>query len=478
MHINQFINCTPSFQVLAEDQIERIVFSAMDVLERTGVRLPEGPCLELVKGSRAWVSEGSIARLPVAMVQEALRSHPQKVHCTGRKESNRLRLQKDEVHFGGGSRQPSRRDHASGQLRDVEDTDRLESARVADALPHYDFCMAAGKTRAADSDRLADGRAFLAMLEGCTKPLLTCAGDVAGLERQWEMAARLRGRNELRRNPLFMDCIEVESPLSPSGAALDKLLFCAEKGIPCLVAPCLIGGVNAPLSLAGALALSLATCFAASVLACLKQPGLPIVYAPRFHITEPGRTAGAEPLASPEAPLTQAAFADIVKWLRLPVMSCGGCTDADRLDGQAALEMVTGLYYAFLSGTNLIQLAGSVDSGRSLCLDGMVFCNEVMGMIKHIGQGIGTEEDHLALDLIEEIGPGGEYLTTEHTLNHFRNWFRPKLLDRSSVDAWIEGGRETMADRVRRETDRILAEHSPEPLEAGVRRDLEAVLSS
>jgi trimethylamine--corrinoid protein Co-methyltransferase len=82
----------------------------------------------------------------------------------------------------------------------------------------------------------------------------------------------------------------------------------------------------------------------------------------------------------------------------------------------------------------------------------------------------------LALDLIESIGPGGEYLTSEHTLEHFKEWFRPRLQDRSTFDDWLGRGSKSMLGRIEAESDRILSEHVPEPLDPDIREAMAASL--
>jgi len=99
-------------------------------------------------------------------------------------------------------------------------------------------------------------------------------------------------------------------------------------------------------------------------------------------------------------------------------------------------------------------------------------------MVKQFGKGINTDDDHLALELIREIGPGGEFLTHDHTYSHWQEWFMPKLQDRSDWETWQEEGHKTMLDRVRDETDRILKEHAPEPLEPGLLAELKGVIAA
>jgi trimethylamine--corrinoid protein Co-methyltransferase len=85
-------------------------------------------------------------------------------------------------------------------------------------------------------------------------------------------------------------------------------------------------------------------------------------------------------------------------------------------------------------------------------------------------------EDDLALDVIKEVGPGGDFLAHEHTRRHFRGNFMPRLIDRRNYEAWAKRGEGRMSDRLNARVKEILAEHRPEPVSAEAKRDIEAIL--
>jgi trimethylamine--corrinoid protein Co-methyltransferase len=299
--------------------------------------------------------------------------------------------------------------------------------------------------------------------------------DGEGLEDLWRMCNLFRGdEKEYRLNPMFITYIEPISPLMNDRSAVEKLLFSAEKGIPCMYTPCPSSGATAPASLAGMIVQSLAETLMASVLTYLKNPGMPLVMGGVTTVLDMLTTTYS--YGSPELSLASAANTDVSKWLGLPMFSTGGCTDSKTLDEQAAIESATSLYYAFLSGANLVHDVGYLDSGVNASLESLVMNDEIIGMVKQIGKGINTEEEYLALELIDEIGPGGEFLTSEHTLNHYKEWFQPKLQDRSDYATWVREGQYTMADRIQSETDRILKEHEPTPIDEKQHQELKKIV--
>jgi len=104
------------------------------------------------------------------------------------------------------------------------------------------------------------------------------------------------------------------------------------------------------------------------------------------------------------------------------------------VDEQAASESVMSIYNTFMAGSNLIHDVGCIDSGLNGSLSSLVMCDEIIGMIKQIGKGIKVDEENLALDVLKEVGPGGEFISHDHTFDHWKEWFRPTIIDRSNYE--------------------------------------------
>lgn len=179
---------------------------------------------------------------------------------------------------------------------------------------------------------------------------------------------------------------------------------------------------------------------------------------------------------APELSLASAANTDIAKWLNLLMFSTGGCSDAKILDEQAASEQMMSLFYSFLSGANLIHDVGYIDHGTNASLESLVLNEEMMGMVKQFGKGINTDDEHLALDLIEKQKPGGEFVTTDHTFDYWKEWYLPKLQDRSNYEAWVNNGSKTMGDRVKERTDYLLENHQPKQMDEKLVKELKKII--
>jgi trimethylamine--corrinoid protein Co-methyltransferase len=131
-----------------------------------------------------------------------------------------------------------------------------------------------------------------------------------------------------------------------------------------------------------------------------------------------------------------------------------------------------------LSGGNLVHDVGYINNGLTASLQQLVVSNEVIGMVRRIYRGIDVDKESLALDLIDEVGPGGEFLTSEHTLRHFReNWYSD-LIQRIPYEKWVDEGRKDLGARASDKAREILENHRPAPLDENVQKELRKIIAS
>jgi trimethylamine--corrinoid protein Co-methyltransferase len=484
MRANYQVNATPQFRVLSDDQIEEIYHSALDVLERVGTRVYGEEALALLRNA-GWLTSDdhapesraeALVRIPSWLVKEALNSTPRRIVVAGRDRSKRIHLEKDKIHFGTGSDCPSLIDPYTEEVRKYTYQDVYNAARISDALPHIDFHMSLGLTSGV-LPHTYDRHQFLAMLQGTSKPLVITAVDQEGLADQYRMACELLGGpEEFARTPLFVIYIEPSSPLTHSIEAVEKILYAAETGIPAIYTPCIMCGATAPVTLAGGMVQCLAESLVGIVLAQLKRRGAAVIIGGLQSSMD--MATSILPYGAPEMVLLSAAFTDVAKWLRLPMFSTAGCSDAKVLDQQAAIEASMSITIAALSGANLIHDVGYLESGLLGSYDMLVMSNEAIGMAKRILEGVTVTPETLAVDVIERVRPGGHYLTQEHTRRHFkRELWPPTLMDRQHRRTWEASGKTTMAERVRAQVLDILAHHEPMPIPTAVEARLKEIIA-
>ncbi len=484
MRANYQINATPQFRVLSEDQVEEILYAALDVLERVGTRVYGQEALDLLTGAGCLVGQATVAEgvpsarvyIPAWLAEQMLGATASRITVAGRDRERRIYLERNKFYFGTGSDCPSLVDPYTDEIRKYTFDDVYNAARISDALPQIDFHMSLGLTSGVQPQTY-DRPQFLAMVKGTSKPLVVTAVDREGLADQYEMACEvLGGAEEFARLPMFVVYIEPSSPLTNSIEAVEKILYAAEVGIPAIYTPCIMAGGTGPVTVAGTMVQALAEYLTGVVLAQLRQPGAGVIMG---GVNSPMDMATSIlSYGAPELALISAAMTDVAKALGVPMFSTAGCSDAKVMDQQAAIEATLSIVVAALSGANLIHDVGYLESGLLGSFDMLVMADEVIGMAKRLLAGVTVTPETLAVDIIEQVGPGGHYLTQEHTRQHFRSeaWF-PTLMDRQMRRSWAASGGETMAQRVRAKVRDILEHHTPLPLPEGMEETLQEIVA-
>ena len=193
-------------------------------------------------------------------------------------------------------------------------------------------------------------------------------------------------------------------------------------------------GATAPSTLAGAFALSNAECLSGLVVSQLCSPGAPVIYSGGCGPMD--MQTAMTPYNAPETYLGELAGRDMSRFYQLPNYTIGGMTDAKLLDEQAAAETALSLFQATIVGSNIIHDVGYMDSGLTACWEQIVLGNELIDHLKKYTRGFEISTETLALDILQAVGPGGNFLTENHTLRHFRDIWYPQVLDRQEYSQW------------------------------------------
>ncbi len=476
MKTNVTTFATAQFRLLSDDQMDSIFLGALEILEGTGTKVLEAEARALLLEAGAHV-EGEMARLPGGLVKEMLSSVPSRIAVADRDGRRTLLLESNRLHFGTGSDCPFILDSETGQRRLFVKKDLEDAARVVDACDNLDFHMSLGLMSGVPSHSY-DRHQAATMLRNTVKPLCLTAMSRQGLSDIVEVYYLLcGGRASFEVNPRFIVYLEPTTPLLHSKAALEKLLFAAERRIPAIYTPCPMLGATAPVTLAGGLVLALAEFLAGMVVSQLKRRGAPLILGGVISPMDMRTTILT--YGSPELHLLSAAITGIAHWLRVPVFSTAGCTDSKVLDEQAAVEAALSIMAAGLSGANLIHDVGFLESALIGSPEMVVMSDEIIGMVKRFLSGVRVNEETLALDVIKEVGPGGNFLAHDLTVRNLRKelWF-PRLMDRTRYSAWQAAGSKTLGDRVRERVARILATHTVPPLPQEVEHAIEKMLAN
>jgi trimethylamine--corrinoid protein Co-methyltransferase len=317
---------------------------------------------------------------------------------------------------------------------------------------------------------IADLCAFRIALANTVKPLGYVCLNPGLIEKALTMTALVvGGEKALRQRPTITALAESTSPLQLVSSQLAVLRAFARRGLPLTLHAHPMAGYTAPATLAGELVITHAEILALVTIAQLIRPGTPVVYGMSSSV--PDMRSGANLAGAVEIGLLGAAVAQVARRCGLPCLMSSGM-DAHRPGGQATMERLMTFLLPALAGVDLINLS-TLETKMSFCLEQLVIEEEILSGVKRCLRGMCVDEERLALGLIHQVGPGGGFVTTEHTLRHFRDELRTSSLVRHQPR---EAGRPDMRGRAREEARRILAEHHPLPLAEDVSAQLDGIL--
>ncbi len=465
----------PRLHVLSKDQLELIHLSTLEVLRRTGVAVKEPEAVEIFKKSGCFV-DGERVRIPSHLVEWALRNVPPRVSLCSRNGDPAMFLEENNIYYGTGSDTPNVIDPHTGERRLAVLEDIENVSKVVDYCPEMSFVMCSGIASDVNAD-ISDLYHFEAMVNFTQKPIVFTSWNLENLKSIIGMAEVVAGgEEELRNSPFLALYTEPISPLQLAEESTQKLMYMAKKSLPVVFTPGLITGGTGPVTLAGGLVQGNAEILAGYVLATLVREGTPFIYG--GAVTSMDMATCLMCYASAEFMLATAALTDMARFYRLPMFSFAGCSDSNCYDHQAALEGSLWVLLAALTGGNLVHDVGYINNGLTTSFEQLVVSNEVIGLVRRITGGIEINEETMALDLIDEVGPGGEYLTSEHTLEHFKeNWY-PELMTRSPYEKWVEEGSKDLGVKAKEKIKDILDKHEPKPLEERVKEELKTIIRS
>ncbi len=420
---------SPRMRVLSDEQIQEIHYAGCEILSRTGMKVENEKALELLHSHGAYVDNKRV-RFPFHMVEKALSTVPERITLCNRDGERKIFLEGYKSFFGCNPDNPEYYDPYTGERRPFTSKDGADLARVIDYLPNIDFVLNACFSTDVHED-VADRVIIRQMMLNMRKTIGFSCKDADTLLDIIEMGSIVAGgKEELKKNPYMFHIQEPISPLVHDDNGIKELMICAENSFPLVYYPMPMGGATAPATPAGLLAQNHAECLTGIIIHQLTNPGSPIIYGGVASIMDMKTTRFC--YGAPEMYLQVAALADIAHYFKLPIWGTAGPVDSKKVDQQAATEMSLGYLMAAMSGQNLIHDTGLMDQATVTCPEILILANEIIGMVKKIMGGVEVNEETLALDVIDQAYESGNFLAEEHTLKHFRSFWKPTLFEKST----------------------------------------------
>lgn len=438
----------PEYRLLSQEDLEQIDKTGRRILEQVGIKITESKYLDILKAAGAQVDyDKQRVRFEASLLDASIQHAPSHFIFYSRDGQNDLPLGEGKVHFANGGRVFRILDMATGGYRRTMMRDVANTAILVDHLDNLRFYIIACQAHDLEPENYHLNDYFRAF-HHTTKHVMGGCSDLNGANQLWELASLIAGgEDKLKEKPFISVITNVISPLTIDSVTLDILDFFTKRGIPITCAPAPIAGATSPATLAGTLAQMHAESLAGVAISQIMTPGAKVLYGAvpsSMDLRTMEYTMG-----SVEMGMMNAAAVQLAKHYNLPIYASGGLTEAKRPDIQAGFEKHFSNLTVAMSGADIIHLtAGLMDSGNSLSYEQFVIDNEIIGMIHRELAGIAVNEATLGFDVIEQVGPGGNYVAEDHTIDHMMDeFFYPNLSVRSSFDIWEEKGRPDMLSR-------------------------------
>jgi len=461
----------PSINFLSQDELDAIHNASLEVLENAGIKVMSDKALDILKKAGAKVDyEANHATIPGDLVEEALKRAPKTITCAARNPKYDFVLNKQEPHFCTGGTPPFMIDGETGERRYSTSEDIARCAVIADYLDHVDVVW-----RMVTATEVPEPMQGIVGMYTCLSNMEKHfgGGAMSGKEAQYAIeiaAAIVGGMEELKRRPIIS---AIECPFSPltydKGIAEASIEY-AKAGVPVVIYTLPMMGATGPATLPGAMVINNAEFLGGLVIQEFASPGAPVVHA--IDVSTMDFKTGIM-CGSPEGQLMDIGLAQLAYRYGLPTLKAASGGSSRTLDAQAGYSKAISLITCMLTAPDIIL--GLVGLGDGTCPEAMVFGNDIMDYALRFIQGFEVNDDALAVDIINKVGPGGSFLGEKHTLEHFRERWIPRFTV-DSFEAWQRKGSKSIAQVAKEKTEEILATHKPEPIPEDVDREISRIL--
>ncbi|MCF7890022.1 trimethylamine methyltransferase family protein [Candidatus Bipolaricaulota bacterium] len=446
--------------LVSPEQVETIHRAAMRILEEKGIKVEDPKSRQILDENGCRVDpDNHVVKIPPDIVSDSLDKAPSSFKMGARNSDNEFELDYEKSFFTAGTGTTSVLDLDREERRKATRDDLSDAVKLGDQLSNIDVVWSIFTLT---DDPMLGFYQLYSVLANSSKhgAIVNWYGGELTDKLIDMIAVVAGGRGKLSQNPLVTMYAEPVSPLTFRKENLEVLLRWTDVGLPLLWYPAQKAGATAPMTLAGSLAQAFAESLGGNVIAQLNNPGTPVILGASPLVMDM-RTA-LNTYFSPEMLILQSATGQWGSMIEMPIYGTGGCTNSYDLDYQAGVESALSLYGAILGGQNLIHDLSFAGAGDVGSLELLTLTNELAGMAKRTVKDLSTNEEAIALEVIDQVKHGGDYLRENHTFKHFKEeLMAPELIRRIGEDKWEENFAVTKAREL---TNQLIEESDVKPL--------------
>jgi len=473
------------YRPLSEQDVETVHNAALTILETTGVTYEEGlsETIDMLAQAGADVDRAAArVRLPRPLITEQVAKAPSQVILYGRDPRHDLDVGGHRVHMGTGGTALTILDLESGEARPTVLNDLYQIGRLVDRLDNIHFFMRPCVPHDIPPEAY-DINSYYTCLRATSKHFMTGVNTPAGVENVIDMVAMIAGgRDKLIERPFisFVSC-NIISPLKLCTDSTLIMQAAIRNRIPVALSSAPMSGSTAPMTMAGLLAQLHAEELAGITICQLTNPGAPLLYggiAGLANMASMGYLGGAV-----ECGMMNAAIHQMAHHVGVPNYNSAALTDSKVPDIQAGWEKGLTSLLTAMGGSNYVHhAAGMLESMAGVAYEQYIIDDEIIGSCMQALKGITVDAEHLALEVIDQIGPGGNFMTAEHTMKHLRTEYYQSngVTDRKDREQWQKNGAQDARERARQMARKILDEpeksYIPEDVDRMIRDKYEILL--
>ncbi len=446
----------PHIAVLNESQIAQLHEHSLRVLSHVGVRVDADRARRLLLRAGARAGEGRRVFLPPELVEWALRVAPSTVDVHDRWGKHVFRLGKDvpgpQARFGIGVTCLYYQDAQSDAVTPFTRQHVREMVRLGGALPSFDVISTVGVVQDVDP-ALCDLYAALEMVANTTKPLVVLVADEAAFPHVLDLLEHLCG--DLAARPFVVPYFNPITPLVINAGTADKMWWTIERGLLFIYSNYGMAGATTPITPAGTLVLLTAELLAGLTLSQLMKEGAPVILGslPAYFDMR-----GMGSFYDAHSYLINLACAEMMAHYGLPHAGTSGSGIGWGPDPIAWGHQWMNHLTSCLGKVGLVPFVGDNLGSKAFSPVLAVYANEAIAQARRLAQGFAWDDITADLDEIGRVGPGGNYLTSEMTLDLFREaYYQSEVFPSLTLEAWQARGCPRAMDALRRHTQQLLA---------------------
>jgi trimethylamine--corrinoid protein Co-methyltransferase len=465
----------PPMEIVSADQIEAIHQASMQVLEEIGMNFLLPEAREILRQAGAEVeSDGPRVRFDRTLVAEAVARAPSLVRTRARNPENDLTFGANHINFGAVGGPPNFSDldrgRRPGTLEDLSNFIRLsqslnichlaasgavEPLDIPPNVRHLEVALAA--TRLSDKLRFGYGLGSVR-----TRDHLEMGRISSGLT--WE---------EFSERPCLYTVINANSPLQYDIPMLEGMIEMARRKQLLVITPFTLAGAMAPVTMPGAVVQQNAEALAGIAFAQLVMPGAPVVYG--GFTSNVDMKSGAPAFGTPEYAQATLIGAQLARRYQVPFRA-SNVNASNAPDGQSVYESAMSIWACVLGHTHFVMHGlGWLEGGLCASFEKFILDAEMLQMMAEFLKPPEIDAGSLALEAIRDVGPGGHFFSTPHTLERYEHaFYAPLLSDWRNFETWSENGSLDATQRANRIWKQILKDYEPPPLDPAIDEELQA----